>query len=156
MYFYSTVFWIFNVNSYISCCVVCELLSESKVDNGKVLPDNMTIRGNIFVVSLFLCSLDTDASGYVDSLIDTSVRHSPHFDWVVAHIGYNSDYSDSCIIFVSRNKITVSAFILVILVPEYLLLFLPTALARMVTLLVHFHSSFWSNWPVTFVYGSWP
>jgi len=40
--------------------------------------------GNIVVHSL-----DTDTSGYVDSLIDASVRYSPHFDWIVAHIGYN-------------------------------------------------------------------
>jgi len=52
-----------------------------------VLSDNLTIKGSRLVVLLFVCSLDTDASGYVDSLIDTSVRHAPHFDWIVAHIG---------------------------------------------------------------------
>lgn len=46
--------------------------------------------GNVCGV-IVVPSLDTDARGYVDSLIDASVRHSPHFDWIVAHIGYNYD-----------------------------------------------------------------
>ena len=29
----------------------------------------------------------TDTEACVSSLLDTSVRHSPHFDWVVAHLG---------------------------------------------------------------------
>lgn len=50
------------------------------------------MKGDICVFGIIVvCSLDTDTSGYVDSLIDASVRHSPHFDWIVAHIGYNSD-----------------------------------------------------------------
>ena len=29
----------------------------------------------------------TDTEACISSLLDTSVRHSPHFDWVVAHLG---------------------------------------------------------------------
>ena len=36
-------------------------------------------------LSTLLTSTDTEAC--VSSLLDTSVRHSPHFDWVVAHLG---------------------------------------------------------------------
>ena len=32
-------------------------------------------------------NLSTDTEACVSSLLDTSVRHSPHFDWVVAHLG---------------------------------------------------------------------
>ncbi|CAN7975226.1 unnamed protein product [Ixodes persulcatus] len=31
--------------------------------------------------------IDTDPDRCIDALLETSVQHSPHFDWVVAHIG---------------------------------------------------------------------
>jgi len=49
-----------------------------------------TVTSDVYC-GITLYSMDTDASGYVDSLLDASVRHSPHFDWVVAHIGYGCD-----------------------------------------------------------------
>jgi Integrator complex subunit 5 N-terminus len=35
---------------------------------------------------------DDDASSFVDALINSSVQHSPHFDWIVAHIGCVDDF----------------------------------------------------------------
>jgi len=104
-----TIIHFYNVNFYyISPCVFCGLLSDDDDDDDKVLPDNLTTKDNASVV-LLSCSLDTDTSGYVDSLIDASVRHSPHFDWIVAHIGYNYDYCGSCVNFVRLNRVTMRA-----------------------------------------------
>ncbi|KAK6641693.1 hypothetical protein RUM44_013408 [Polyplax serrata] len=33
------------------------------------------------------CLIDSDTETCINSLLDTSVAHSPHFDWVVAHVG---------------------------------------------------------------------
>jgi hypothetical protein len=40
-----------------------------------------------FVAHLLLYFADTDTESCIAALLDTSVRHAPHFDWVVAHIG---------------------------------------------------------------------
>lgn len=31
--------------------------------------------------------MDSDSETWMNALLDTSVKHSPHFDWVVAHVG---------------------------------------------------------------------
>lgn len=33
------------------------------------------------------CLIDSDSETCISALLDTSVAHSPHFDWVVAHVG---------------------------------------------------------------------
>lgn len=33
------------------------------------------------------CLMHTDSESCIKALLDTSVAHSPHFDWVVAHVG---------------------------------------------------------------------
>lgn len=33
------------------------------------------------------CVMNTDSETWMNALLDTSVKHSPHFDWVVAHVG---------------------------------------------------------------------
>lgn len=33
------------------------------------------------------CLMHTDSESCIKALLDTSVMHSPHFDWVVAHVG---------------------------------------------------------------------
>lgn len=33
------------------------------------------------------CLMHTNTEACISALLDTSVKHSPHFDWVVAHVG---------------------------------------------------------------------
>lgn len=33
------------------------------------------------------CLMDSDTETCISALLDSSVKHSPHFDWVVAHVG---------------------------------------------------------------------
>nr|CAD7574230.1 unnamed protein product [Timema californicum] len=35
----------------------------------------------------FSCLMHSDTDSCINALLDTSVAHSPHFDWVVAHVG---------------------------------------------------------------------
>lgn len=33
------------------------------------------------------CLMNSDTEACINALLDTSVKHSPNFDWVVAHVG---------------------------------------------------------------------
>ncbi len=37
---------------------------------------------------IFFCRMTSCPNICVDALLEASVKHSPHFDWVVAHIGF--------------------------------------------------------------------
>ena len=41
----------------------------------------------VFLFFKFRFRIDDSINPCIDALLETSVRHSPHFDWVVAHIG---------------------------------------------------------------------
>ena len=72
-----------KLSSWLSCSAARCLLELAAA----CLSTLLTRREFFFSTSETLSCSSTDTEACISSLLDTSVRHSPHFDWVVAHLG---------------------------------------------------------------------
>ena len=70
MIFMSSQQWKLAKGLKICCNSVCHILKSS-----------------LAVLSLIIHRVTDAADVCVDALLESSVKYSPHFDWVVAHIG---------------------------------------------------------------------